>query len=59
VKTLQSGIYSLFNDFDIIKRIKINRLGWAGHVTRRENEGIIKKLMIVKPEGKRRKVDQE
>jgi hypothetical protein len=22
---------------DIIKRIKINRLGWAGHVIRREN----------------------
>jgi hypothetical protein len=37
----------------------INRLRWAGHVTRRENEEIIKRLMIVKPQGEKRKVDQE
>jgi hypothetical protein len=48
-------LYSLFNGVDIIKRIKINRLRWAGHVIRRENEEIIKRLMIVKPEGKRKK----
>jgi hypothetical protein len=34
-------------------------LRWAGHVIRRENEEIIKRLMIVKPEGKGRKVDQQ
>jgi hypothetical protein len=28
---------------------------WAGHVIRRENEEIIKVLMIVKPEEKRKK----
>jgi hypothetical protein len=35
----------------------MNRLRWAGYVTRirRENEEIIKKLMIVKLEGKRKK----
>jgi hypothetical protein len=48
-------IHSLFNDYDIIKRIKINRLIWAGHVIRRENEDIIKRSMITKPEGKRKK----
>jgi hypothetical protein len=47
-------LYSLFNDVDIIKRIKINRLRWAGHVIRRANE-LIKPTMLVKPEGKRKK----
>jgi hypothetical protein len=46
-------LYSLFNNVDIIIRIKINRLRWAGHIIRRENDEIIKRLMIVKPEGKR------
>jgi hypothetical protein len=30
-------------------------LRWEGHVIRRENEGIIKRLMFVKPERKRKK----
>jgi hypothetical protein len=34
-------LYSLLNKVDIIKRIKTNRLRWAGHVTKRE----IKKLL--------------
>jgi hypothetical protein len=34
-------------------------LSWAGHVIRRENEEIIKSIMLVKLEGKGRKVDQE
>jgi hypothetical protein len=33
-------------------------LRWPGHVIKRENEVIIKIIMLVKPEGKR-KVDQE
>jgi hypothetical protein len=37
----------LFNDVDIMKRIKINRLKWAGHVLRREHEEITKGLMTV------------
>jgi hypothetical protein len=60
---LQIGVWSrrcnkeiccLFNDFDIIKRIKNNRLRWSGLVIRRENEEIIK-LMLVKLEGKKKK----
>jgi hypothetical protein len=50
---------TLFNNVDVIKSIKINILRWAGHVIKRENEETIKRLMIVKPEGKRMKVDQE
>jgi hypothetical protein len=35
-------------------------LRWAGHVIRRGNEKIIKRIMLVKPEGeKERKKDQE
>jgi hypothetical protein len=30
-------------------------VSWAGHVIRRENEETIKRLMYVKPEGKRKK----
>jgi hypothetical protein len=48
-------LYSLFNVVDIIKRIKIYRLRWAGHVIRRENGEIIKRIMLVKPDGKRKK----
>jgi hypothetical protein len=50
----KNELYSLFNHVDIIKGIKINRLRWAGHVIRRENE-IIKRIIIEKPEGKRKK----
>jgi hypothetical protein len=28
--------FSLFNDVDIIKKIKINTLRWAGRVTRKK-----------------------
>jgi hypothetical protein len=45
-------LYSLFNDVDIIK---INIIKWEGRVMRRVNEEIIKKIMLVKPEGKRKK----
>jgi hypothetical protein len=46
--------YNLLNDVDTIKIIKINKLRWTGHVIRRESEEIIKRLKIVKPEGKRK-----
>jgi hypothetical protein len=47
-------LYSLFNDVDVIKRIILNTLRWAGHVIRRENEEIIKTIKPVKPKGKRK-----
>jgi hypothetical protein len=34
-------------------------LRWAGHVIRTEKEEIIKRRMLVKPEGKGRKAEQE
>jgi hypothetical protein len=36
-------------------RIKINKLRWAGHVIRRGNEEIMKRIILVKPERKRKK----
>jgi hypothetical protein len=64
LRILLGNVYTLFgvtirNDVYIIKRLKINRLRWAGHVIRRENEEITKRMMLVKPEGIGRKVDQE
>jgi hypothetical protein len=35
--------------------IQYEILRWAGHVLRRENEDIIKRIMFVKAEGKRKK----
>jgi hypothetical protein len=45
-------LYNLFNDVDIIKIINVKKLRWAGHVIRRENEDVIKRIMLVKPERK-------
>jgi hypothetical protein len=36
-------LYRPFNYVDIIKRIKISALRWAGHVMRRDNEELIRK----------------
>jgi hypothetical protein len=47
--------YESLTDFEFLLQIKINRLRWRGHVIRRENEEIIKRIMLVKPEGNRMK----
>jgi hypothetical protein len=39
---------------DIVKYIKINRLGWAGHVIRMDNNRTIKKVLDTKPIGTRK-----
>jgi hypothetical protein len=39
----------LFNEPDIVKYIKINRLGWAGHVIRMDNNRTVKKVYNTKP----------
>jgi hypothetical protein len=53
-KRYNHELYELFNEPDIIKLIKINRLGWAGHVTRMGNNRTIKKVFITKPIGLRK-----
>jgi len=42
-KKENSGLYSLYNDPNIVEGIKIRRLGWAGHMIRMEGERIPKK----------------
>ena len=46
------GLYALFEDVDISKYTRLNRLKWAGHVIRKE---ISRKVIIVLPESKRKK----
>jgi hypothetical protein len=41
----------LFNELDIVKYIKINRLGWAGHVIHMDNNRTVKKVFNTKPIG--------
>ena len=37
-------LYQLFKEADIVKRVKINRLRWAGHVVRRPVEAPVNKV---------------
>jgi sorting nexin-29 len=37
-------LYQIFNEADIVKRIKVNRLRWAGHVIRRPVEAPLNKV---------------
>jgi hypothetical protein len=47
-------LYELFNESDIVKYIKINRLGWAGHVIHMDNSRTVKKVFNTKPIGIRK-----
>jgi hypothetical protein len=38
-------LYSLYNEPNIVKDIKIRRLGWAGHIVRMEEERIPKMVL--------------
>jgi hypothetical protein len=53
-KRYSHDLYELFNEPDIVKYIKINRLGWAGHVIRVDNKRIVKKVFNTKPMGIRK-----
>jgi hypothetical protein len=53
-KRYNHELYELFNDSDIVKYIKINRLGWAGHVIRIDNNKTVKKVFNTKPVGTRK-----
>lgn len=37
-------LYQIFNEADIVKRVKVNRLRWAGHVVRRPDEAPVRKV---------------
>jgi hypothetical protein len=50
-KRYNHELCELFNEPDIVKYIKINRLGWAGHVMRMDNNRTVKKVFNTKPIG--------
>jgi hypothetical protein len=53
-KRYNHELYELFNEPDIVKYIKINRLGWAGHVICMDNNRTVKKVFNTKPIGIRK-----
>jgi hypothetical protein len=46
-------LYTLYDEPDFVKYIKINRLKWAGHVMRMDNNRITEGMLNTRPEGKR------
>jgi hypothetical protein len=50
-KIYNHELYELFNEADIVNYIKINRLGWAGHVIRMDNNRTVKKVFNTKQIG--------
>jgi hypothetical protein len=54
-KIYNHELYELFNDLDIVKYIKINRLGWVGLVViSMDNNRTVKKAFNTKPVGLRK-----
>jgi hypothetical protein len=37
-------LYELFNELDIVKYIRIKRLGWEGHIIRMDKNRTVKKV---------------
>jgi hypothetical protein len=52
-KRYNHDLYELFNETDI-KHIKVNRLGWTGHVIRMDNNRTVKKVFNTKTIGIRK-----
>jgi hypothetical protein len=54
-KRYNHELYELFNEPDIVKYIKINRLGWAGRVIlRMDNNRTVEKVFKTEPVGIRK-----
>jgi hypothetical protein len=50
-KRCSHELYELFNETDIVKYIKINTLGWAGHVIRMDNNRTVNEVFNTKTIG--------
>jgi hypothetical protein len=46
----------LYKDLDIVRVIKVARIGWLGHLVRMEEKSPCKKITTSHPEGSRKKV---
>jgi hypothetical protein len=50
-------LYNLYDKPDLVKYIKINRLKWAGHVIRVDNNRVTKRMFNTRPEGKKKELE--
>jgi hypothetical protein len=53
-KRYNRELYELFNEINIVKYVRINRLGWAGQVICMDNNRIVKRVFNTKPIGIRK-----
>ena len=48
-------LYELYADIDIVRRVKIQRLRWLGHIARMDDNAPAKKTFASNPSGGRRR----
>jgi hypothetical protein len=48
-------LYTLYKDSDIVTYTKVNRLRWAGHVIRLEEQSPVRRVLVAVVEGKRQR----
>jgi hypothetical protein len=53
-----NNLYTLYEESDIVTYIKINRLRWAGHVIRLEEQKPARRVLVAVVEGRSKGVDQ-
>ena len=51
----KNELYTLYKESDIVTYIKINRLRWAGHVIRMEEQIAARRVLVAVVEGRRRR----
>ena len=54
-KRYNQELYALFKDVEISRFIKLTRLQWAGHVRRKEDFEICKRIWSTQPEDSRKR----
>ena len=54
-RRMNSEIYKIFREPDVIKNIKIRRMKWAAHVSRMDEGNPVKKVFVAKPFTPRRR----
>ena len=51
-------LYTLYKDIDIVTYIQINRLRWAGHIIRLEEQSPARRVLVAVVEGRSKEEDQ-
>jgi hypothetical protein len=54
-KKYNNELYTLYKESDIVTYIKMNRLKWAGHVIRMEEQSPTRRVLIAVVEGRRQR----